>query len=71
MRGQPTSVLEVRFVNVLKTLGLGDVKLLAKKLEVLRQLGVVENLGERLVLGLDIDLLTSENVGELPSHVAV
>lgn len=71
VRGQRTSVLEVRLVNVLETLGLGDIELLAKELKVLRQLGVVEDLGERLVLGLDIDLLTSENVGELASHVAV
>jgi hypothetical protein len=58
----------VRLVDVLQALGLGNIEFLAEELEVLRELGVVEDLGEGLVLGLDVDLLAGEDVGGSASY---
>ena len=61
----------MRFVNVLERFRIGNVELGTESLEVFGELGVVENLGEGFVLGFDVDLLTSENVGELSFHIPV
>lgn len=61
----------MRFVNILETLGIGDVELLPETLEVLGKLGVVENFRESLIVRLNVDLLSSQDVCKLAPHVTM
>jgi hypothetical protein len=64
-------VLEVTLVNVFEALGFRHRQLLTEPLERFRQFRVVQDLGQRLVVGRDVDLLAGEDVRELALHVRV
>ena len=63
--------LEVRLVDVLEGFGLGQVERLAELAEVLAEPRVVERLDQRLVLRLDGDVRSREDVGELALEVRI
>lgn len=58
-------MLEVRFVNVLRGLGLHEIKFTGEVDEVSSQVSVVDAVLKVLVLCLDKDLLSSKHKGEL------
>ena len=58
-------MLEVRFVNILRGLGLHEIKFTSEVDEVSGQVGVVDAVLKVLILCLDKDLLSSKHKGEL------
>ena len=64
-------VFEMRLVDILERARLNQVELLAEQLKVLAKLGVAENVEQALIgrfLICAVELLASENEGELPAH---